>query len=61
MAAKKPLLTSASEASKKWSYSNGAVNINITLRIDIKQEMKDCLEIIERFKQDLEEQLASMK
>ena len=61
MANKKEPVTAVSVENKKWTYSKGTVNLNFTLRVDIKQELKDCLEIVERFKSDLEEQLASMK
>lgn len=53
------IMTSASVENKTLSYSKGGVNVNFTFRVDIKQEMKDLVEILERARADILEQLAT--
>lgn len=53
----KTLLIASNEEKKTWNYAKGTVNLNFTLRVDIKQQMKDWLEILDRAKADVEEEL----
>jgi len=43
--------------SKNFSYSKGKVGLNFNLRTDIKQEMKDFLELLEVAQKEVKEEL----
>lgn len=43
--------------SKTFSYSKGRVNLNLTVRVDIKQELKDLLECLLAATHDVEDEL----
>jgi len=43
--------------SKTFSYSKGKVSLNFTLRIDIKQEMKDFVELLKVALEELENEI----
>lgn len=49
------------EENKTYSYTLGKISLNITLRSDIKEDMKNFLEIMEQAKKDISEQLALLK
>lgn len=42
---------------KKFSYSKGKVSLNFTLRIDIKNELKDFLELLKVAQKEVESEL----
>jgi small-conductance mechanosensitive channel len=42
---------------KQFSYSKGKVTLNFTLRIDIKSELKDFLELLKVAKKEVEEEI----
>lgn len=39
----------------------GAVQISIVLRTDIKQELKDCREVLQAIIQEIEEEISNVK
>lgn len=45
------------ELRRQFSYNKGICNLNFTLRVDIKQELKDFLEILEAAKADVKAEL----
>lgn len=51
------MLVSNHLTTKTFQYSKGAVTIKISLRNDIKQELKDGLEILEAIVKDIKEEL----
>ena len=55
--ANKKILTATSVENKKWDYENGGVRLNFTLRVDIKEEMKNFLEMLKRAQADIESEL----
>lgn len=48
---------SDNKVSKQFSYSKGNVALNFTLRIDIKNELKDFLECLKVAQKEVEEEL----
>lgn len=57
----KKVLQKSSNESKSYQYQKGNVSLNFTLRSDIKQEMKDFIEILKAGIKDVEEQLLKIK
>lgn len=53
---KKPLTINNTEQ-KNFSYSKGNCNLNFVLRTDIKQELKDFLELLKVAAKEVEEEL----
>lgn len=53
----KKILQKDSTVSRKFAYVLGNVSLNFTLRIDIKQELKDFIEILKTAQRDIEEEL----
>ena len=53
----KDMLVSNPTANRTFSYSKGSVNINITVRNDIKQELKDLQDILIQCIKDIEFEL----
>lgn len=53
----KKILQTNNTTSKNFSYSKGDVSLNFSLRTDIKQQLKDFLEILKVAIKDVEEQL----
>lgn len=50
-----------SRVDKVFEYTQGPVNIKITLRIDTKEELKAGLSIGKRFVEDVEKELEKLK
>jgi len=46
---------------KTFYYSKGEVNLNFTLRVDIKTQLKDFLEILKVSIKDVEEEIKNIK
>lgn len=62
MASKNNSVLNKSHAVRKtFSYSRGAVTMNMTLRIDTKEELNAGLDIGKEFVFDLEKELAKFK
>ncbi len=53
---KKTLIKNTIE-NKTFSYSKGKVKLNFVLRIDIKEEMKNFIELLQEAKTDVQTQL----
>ena len=51
------MLVSTPTSNRTFSYSKGSVNINITVRNDIKQELKDLQDILIQCVKDIEFEL----
>ncbi len=58
---KKTLQRNIDEVSRNFNYTKGNVRLNFTLRIDIKQELKDFKECLEQALKDVNEELNSKK
>ena len=43
--------------SKNFSYSKGSVSLNFSLRIDIKQELKDFLELLKVAQEEITKEI----
>lgn len=56
----KPMKTK-NTTSKSFSYSKGKVSLDFTLRTDMKQEIKDFLEILQRSIDDVKEEITNIK
>ena len=56
MANKKQLISTNKEQ-KTWNLQKGDVQLNFTLRVDIKEEMKNFLEILESATESIKEEL----
>lgn len=54
---KQTTIEAGSTEQKTFKYSKGVTNLSFTLRIDIKQELKDFLELLERAVEDVKIQL----
>jgi len=46
---------------KTFNYSKGEVNLDFTLRVDIKTQLKDFLEILKVSIKDVEEEIKNIK
>jgi hypothetical protein len=46
---------------KEYKYQRGEVNIGITIRTDVKSELRDCIEILNTAIADMKEDLAKLK
>jgi hypothetical protein len=58
---KKKILQRDQTESKTFTYSKGGVVLNFTLRVDIKQEMKDFIECLEAATLDVKKVLEEKK
>jgi hypothetical protein len=45
------------KTTKNFSYSKGKVSLTFTLRIDVKNELKDFLELLKVAQKEVEEEL----
>ena len=54
------ILKTDSTVNKQFSYSLDGVNFNVTVRIDVKKELKAMIQIIERCKADMEAELKKL-
>ena len=57
----KNLLTSTGTQSRSWEIKKGDVTLTFTLRVDIKQQLKDFRECALKAITEIDEQLKSMK
>lgn len=57
----KGVVSSNNTTSKNYSYSKNNVNLNFTLRTDVKKEQKDFLELMKRAVRELESDLEASK
>lgn len=55
------IVKSNTTTNKSFDYGLGSVRLNFSLRTDIKQELKDFLEILERAKVDVQETLNELE
>ena len=53
----KKLLQSNPTTSKNFDYKLGEVGLNFSLRIDIKQQLKDFLECLKKAQEDVEAEI----
>lgn len=53
----KKILKRNNTTSKNFSYSLGDVSFNLTLRTDIKQDLKDCAEILKVASKEINEEI----
>ena len=51
----------ASVERKQWDYSKGETKLNFSLRINIKEEMKNFVELLERAVEDVKAQIEKTK
>lgn len=56
----KGVMQSNNSVSKNFSYELDGVTLNTTLRIDVKKDLKAWLQILERCKADVEEELKKL-
>lgn len=56
----KGVMQSNNSVSKNFSYELDGVALNVTLRIDVKKDLKAWLQILERCKADVEEELKKL-
>lgn len=56
----KGVLQSNNSVSKAFSYELDGVALNVTLRVDIKKDMKAFIQILDRCKADVEEELKKL-
>ena len=61
MASKKPVMEASQIQRKEYAYSIGATQLKFTLRTDVKIEMKAWLELMERAREDVTEDLNKLK
>ena len=54
---KKKQLQTSNETKKTFNFSKGSVSLNFTLRVDIKTELKDFLELLKASQLEIENQL----
>lgn len=55
------IVKDSSIINRQFSYSLDGVNLNFSLRIDVKKELKTFLELMEAAKRDIELQLEDIK
>lgn len=58
---KKTIIQTNNTTNKNFFYSKGRVSLNFTLRNDIKQDLKDFLELLQRSVQDVESEIKNIK
>jgi len=58
--ADKKIMKAETVSSKKFSYTLDGVDVNLTLRTDVKKELKACKEILVRAIQDIDDELKAM-
>lgn len=58
MAKNKAFVEANHTQSKSFSYKKGGVTLSFSLRVDIKQEMKDFVELLERAVVEVGEEFA---
>lgn len=56
----KKILSTSSEINKNFKYALGDISFTFTIRIDIKQQLKDALEMARKFEADLIKEIADM-
>lgn len=56
----KPMMVRENIQRKQYTYSVGGVQLQFTLRTDVKSEMKTWLELMARAKTDVEEDLKAL-
>jgi len=54
------ILKTDSTVNKQFNYSLDGVNFNVTVRVDIKKELKAMIQIIDRCKADMEAELKKL-
>jgi hypothetical protein len=59
--AKQNILKTENTTSKSFNYSKGKVSLSFQLRNDIKQDLKDFLELLQRSAEDVESEIKSIK
>lgn len=55
--ANKKGITATNVEHKRWNYENGGVSLGFTLRVDVKEEMKNFLEMLKRAQQEIEAEI----
>jgi hypothetical protein len=60
MAKDDKILKADSTVNKQFNYSLDGVNFNVTVRVDIKKELKAMIQIIDRCKADMEAELKKL-
>lgn len=60
MAKDDKILKADSTVNKQFNYSLDGVNFNVTIRIDVKKELKAMLQILDRCKADMEAELKKL-
>lgn len=55
--ANKNILQSTNTESKTWNHTKGNVQLNFTLRVDIKEEMKAFVELLKTAQANVEAEL----
>jgi len=55
------LLKKENTTAKTFNYSLGKVKLGFTLRVDIKQELKDFLQCLESAEKEVKEELKNFK
>jgi len=50
-------IKSDNKTTKNFTYSKGKVSLNFALRIDVKNELKDFLELLKVAQKEVEEEL----
>lgn len=60
MAKDDKILKTDSTVNKQFNYSLDGVNFNVTIRIDVKKELKAMLQILDRCKADMEAELKKL-
>lgn len=53
----KKILKTNNTTSKNFSYSKGNVNLNFNLRTDVKEELKDFLELLKVAQTEVEKEI----
>lgn len=60
MAKDDKILKADTTTKKDFNYSLDGVNFNVTIRIDVKKELKAMIQIIDRCKADMEAELKKL-
>lgn len=61
MAAQKTILEQTKESRKTWNFKKGNATLNFTLRVDIQQDMKDFVELLERSVEEVKKEIEATK
>ena len=56
----KSRVVSNNVTNKTFNYSKGKVSLRFVLRIDIKTELKDFLELLQRAQEEIEEEIKTV-